>query len=152
MWIGKSNVHDSSASDHHCWISISISDQKLRPSGQSRQRGWRCIISHTLLRMVRWCIRLTRLTLVCEVIWYRLVQVRQNLKKKRLSGWRPAIAFLYLFLFHSLLRLTSFLSQNKNNHKRCRMFSCGKWEEVIMTVSRCCSQMSVSLIKVFSNC
>ena len=33
------------------------------------------------LRMVRWCIRLTRLTLVCEVIRYRLVQIRQNLKK-----------------------------------------------------------------------
>ena len=35
--------------------------------------------------MVRWCIRLTRLTLVCEVIRYRLVQlqVRQNHKKKR---------------------------------------------------------------------
>ena len=32
--------------------------------------------------LVRWCILLTRLTLVCEVIWYRLVQVRQNLKKK----------------------------------------------------------------------
>ena len=35
-----------------------------------------------ILRMVRWCIRLTRLTLVCEVIRYRLVQVRQNQKKK----------------------------------------------------------------------
>ena len=35
------------------------------------------------LRMVRWCIRLTRLTLVCEVIRYRLVQVRQNQKKKK---------------------------------------------------------------------
>ena len=33
------------------------------------------------LRMVRWCIPLTRLTLVCEVIRYRLVQIRQNLKK-----------------------------------------------------------------------
>ena len=31
--------------------------------------------------LVRWCIRLTRLTLVCEVIRYRLVQVRQNQKK-----------------------------------------------------------------------
>ena len=62
--------------------------------------------------MVRWCIRLTRLTLVCEVIRYRLVQVRQN-QKKDFSGWRPAIAFLYLFLFHSLLCLTSFLSQYK---------------------------------------
>ena len=68
------------------------------------------------LRMVRWCIRLTRLTLVCEVIRYRLVQVRQNLKKKDFSGWRPAIAFLYFFLFHSLLRLTSFLSQYKNKN------------------------------------
>ena len=36
--------------------------------------------------------------------------------KKDFSGWRPAIAFLYLFLFHSLLRLTSFLSQYKNWH------------------------------------
>ena len=35
------------------------------------------------MRMVRWCIRLTRLTLVCEVIRYRLVQVRQNQKKKK---------------------------------------------------------------------
>ena len=33
------------------------------------------------LRMVRWCIRLTRVTLVCEVIRYRFVQVRQNHKK-----------------------------------------------------------------------
>ena len=30
------------------------------------------------------------------------------------SGWRLAIAFLYLFVCHSLLRLTSFLSQYKN--------------------------------------
>ena len=36
--------------------------------------------------MVRWCIRPTRLTLVCEVIRCRLIQVRQNLKKKRLFG------------------------------------------------------------------
>ena len=33
-------------------------------------------------RMVRWWIRLTRFTLVCEVIGYHLVQVRQNLKKE----------------------------------------------------------------------
>ena len=32
-------------------------------------------------RMVRWCIRLMRLTLVWKVRRYRLVQVRQNLKK-----------------------------------------------------------------------
>ena len=35
-------------------------------------------------------------------------------QKKVFAGWRPAIAFLDLFLFNSLLRLTSFLSQNKN--------------------------------------
>ena len=35
-------------------------------------------------------------------------------QEKDFSGWRPAIAFLYFFLFHSLLRLTSFLSQYKN--------------------------------------
>ena len=64
------------------------------------------------LKMVRWCIRLTPLTLVCEVITYRLVQFRQSLKKD-FSGWRPAIAFPYLFLSHSFLRLTSFLSQRK---------------------------------------
>ena len=33
------------------------------------------------IKMVRWSIRLLRLTLVCEVIRYRLVKVRQNLKK-----------------------------------------------------------------------
>ena len=33
--------------------------------------------------------------------------------KKKISDWQPAVAFLFLFLFHSLLRLTSFLSQNK---------------------------------------
>ena len=81
---------------------------------------WRLLFTFDLrtlvpnLRMVRWCIRLTRLTLVCEVIRYRLVQVQQNLKK-RLSGWRPAITFLYLFLFPSLLRLSSFLSQYKKS-------------------------------------
>ena len=39
--------------------------------------------------MVRWCIRLTRLTLVCEVIRYRLVQVRQNHKKSFSLLWSP---------------------------------------------------------------
>ena len=64
-------------------------------------------------RIARWCIQQARLTLVCEVIRYRSVWVRQN-SQKDFSGWRPAIAFLYLFLFRSLLHLTSFLSQSKN--------------------------------------
>ena len=38
----------------------------------------------------------------------------------RLTGWRPAIAFLYLFLFHSLLRLISFLSQKQKSIERER--------------------------------
>ena len=63
--------------------------------------------------MVRTSIRLTRLTLVYKVIRYRLVQVQQNKKKDR-SCSRPASAFLFLFFFHSLLHLTSFLSQYKN--------------------------------------
>ena len=62
---------------------------------------------------VRWCIRLTHLTLVCEVIrcraWFK--SEKKTNKKKDFSGWQPPIAFLYLFLCHSLLRLTSFLSQ-----------------------------------------
>ena len=35
--------------------------------------------------------------------------------KTKIPGWRPSIAILYLFLFHSLLRLTSFLSQNQTS-------------------------------------
>ena len=64
------------------------------------------------LRMARWCIRLMRLTLACEVIrchWFKSDKILK--KKKKTSGWRAAIAFLYLFLFHSLLRHTSLLSQ-----------------------------------------
>ena len=38
-----------------------------------------------------------------------------KISKKDFSGWPPTIAFLYLFLFHSLLRLTSFLSQYKDD-------------------------------------
>ena len=60
------------------------------------------------LRMVRWCIWLTRLTLVCEVIRYRLVQVRQNLKK-RLFGL-AARDRLSLFLPLSFSPSSHFLS------------------------------------------
>ena len=43
-----------------------------------------CKIEKNEVGHFRWCIRLTRLTLVCEVIRYRLVQVRQNLKKNKI--------------------------------------------------------------------
>ena len=59
------------------------------------------------LRMVRWCIRLTHLTLVCVVIKYHLVQVWQNLNKKiktfglaarnHLSPSLPLLFSLYFF-------------------------------------------------------
>ena len=60
-------------------------------------------------RMVRWCIRLTRLTLVCKVIRYCLVQVRQNHKKKRLFGL-AARNRLSLFLPLSFSSSSYFLS------------------------------------------
>ena len=40
-------------------------------------------------------------------------------------GWRPAVTVLYVFLFHSLLPLTSFLSQNKSQF----LFLFGSWSE-----------------------
>ena len=47
--------------------------------------------------------------------WLGTARFKSNkISKKDFSGWQPAIVFLYLFLFHSLLRLTSFLSQSKN--------------------------------------
>ena len=55
------------------------------------------------MRMVRWCIRLTRLTLVCKVIRYRLVQVRQNHKKKKKKRYRTCCSLrtsLQLQLHH----------------------------------------------------
>ena len=42
------------------------------------------------LKMARWCIRQAHLTLVCEVIRYHLVQVWQNLKKKKKKHWWSA--------------------------------------------------------------
>ena len=63
-------------------------------------------------KMVRWCIRLTRLTLVCEVIRYRLVQVRQNLKK-RLFGLaaRNRLSLFLPLSFSSSSYFLSFLKQ-----------------------------------------
>ena len=55
-------------------------------------------------RMVRWCIRLTRLTLVCEVIRYRLVQVRQNQKKTfRVGGPQSPFSISSSFILSFVL-------------------------------------------------
>ena len=72
--------------------------------------GWSGGVS---VRMVRWCIRLTILTLVCEVIRYRLVQVQQNLKKKKKNTFWVGGPQSPFTIFLSLLRLISFLSQTK---------------------------------------
>ena len=69
-----------------------------------QRREWRGRDRETGLRtanptMVRQCIRLTRLILVCEVIRYRLVQVQQNLKK--------SLAKILLSLNHQRLKFWS---------------------------------------------
>ena len=55
-----------------------------------------------------------RLAETGKVIRYRLLQVRQNLKKRLFGLAARNRLSSYLFLVHSLLRLTSFLSQYKN--------------------------------------
>ena len=46
--------------------------------------------------------------------------ISKKKKKKKTSGRRPVIAFLYFFLFRSLLRFTSFCSRIKNlKHFTC---------------------------------
>ena len=66
--------------------------------------------------MVRWCIRLTHLTLVCEVIKYRLVQVRQNQKKTfRVGGPQSPFSISSSFIL-SFVLLPFFL--NTKNYSR----------------------------------
>ena len=74
------------------------------------------------LRLVRWCIQLTRLILVCEVISYRLVLVRQNLKtdlgfgvqcsfqKVALACFANQTWYFYVFIFVSFVLVLSGMS------------------------------------------
>ena len=65
--------------------------------------------------MVRWCIRLTRFTLCCEVIRYLLVQVRQNLKKKKtlqFGGLQSPFSISSSFILFFVLR--PFFLKTKN--------------------------------------
>ena len=73
------------------------------------------------MRMVRWCIRLTRLTLVSEVIRYRLVQVRQNLKKKKKDCGLAARNRLSLSLPLSFSSSSYFLSFSKTKIQTFRV-------------------------------
>ena len=64
--------------------------------------------------MVRWCIRLTRLTLVYKVIRYRLVQVQQNKKKTvRVRGPQAPFFFSSSFIL-SFISLPFFLNTKMN--------------------------------------
>ena len=74
-------------------------------------------------RMVRWCIRLTRLNLVCEVVRYRLVQVRQNLKK-RLFGLaaRNCLSLFSSSFILSFVLLPFFLNTKMKLGKVTRSF------------------------------
>ena len=102
-------------------------------TSQTRVKRVSRIHHRTILRrMVRWCIRLTRLTLVCEVIRYRLVQVRQNQKKTfRVGGpqspFSISSSFILSFVFN-----TSFLSQYKN---KTFSFCVVWWKKTIRSTS-----------------
>ena len=81
--------------------------------------GRRRSTSITHRRMVRWCIRLTRLTLVCEVIRYRLVQVRQNQKKTfRVGGPQSPFSISSSFIL-SFVLLPFFLNTKMITHHSC---------------------------------
>ena len=56
----------------------------------SRRRESNALAGYTGM-MVQWCIQLTRLTLACEIIRYRLVQVRQNLKITYTLYWQTMV-------------------------------------------------------------
>ena len=91
------------------------------------------LFRHFFLRFSRtWTKRylVTSQTRVKRVsrIHHRTILKSDKISENDFSGWRPAIAFLYLFLFHSLLRLTPFLSQNKINYL-FRLFN--TWENNI---------------------
>ena len=62
-----------------------------------------------------WCIRLTRLTLVCEVIRHHLVRVRQNLKRKGLFGLaaRNRLSLSHPLSFSSSSYFLSFSKQKE---------------------------------------
>ena len=71
--------------DAYCWTSFSIYYRKLEPSGWSRLRRWRCI-GRMAIPFWWWSLTVVylsnALTLICEAIRYRLVEVRHNPRKK----------------------------------------------------------------------
>ena len=95
-------------------IETDISNRNQIESGTMQQRK--------LYHMLK--IKTTKLEPMGQVTKQYLITSRTRVKRvsrihhrtkseNDFSGWRPAIAFLYLSLFHFLLCLTFFLSQNK---------------------------------------
>ena len=79
--------------------------EKEIKKGDCEPPTWKCflfeILSDLKMRMVRWCIRLTRLALVCEVIRYHLVQVPTKSPKKVFqSAWYLSSDFC-MYVYHS---------------------------------------------------
>ena len=91
-----------------------------------------CVCIWSYLKMVRWCIRLMHLTLVCEVIRHRLSQVWQNLKKRRQIGGPQSPLSLSLplsffsssnFISFSKQKLT-FRGRRKSSQKLAKRRTC----------------------------
>ena len=107
----RSSLHWLSCLGCLCWRPVSWNGKELMQKKDESKK-----FSFLFLRMVQWCIRLTRLTLVCEVIRNRLVQIQQNLKN--FSGWRREIAFQHPFSFILFFVLLPFFLNTKINHRK----------------------------------
>ena len=95
--------------------------------------------------MVRWCIRLTRLTLVCEVIRYRLVQVRQNQKKTfRVGGPQSPFSISSSFIL-SFVLLPFFLN-TKN------IFPSVSWCSAYTCITSCQQSLSHGCVPARKHC
>ena len=77
------------------------------------------------MRMVRWCIWLmaTHLTIVCEVIRYRLVKVQQNLKRKKKTVRVGGLQTPSLSLPFSFYSLSYFLPFSKQKSQQMLVFT-----------------------------
>ena len=83
-------------------------------TSQMRVQRVSWIHHRTFLRMVRWCIRLTRLTLVCEVIGTAWLKSDKVQKKKTLGlAAQNRLSLSLLFSFSSSSYLLSFSKKNQ---------------------------------------
>ena len=95
--------------------------------------------------MVRWCIRITRLTLVCEVIRYRLAQVRAKISKSLLG--LAARNRLSLSLPPSYSTSSYFLSFSIQKKKKIKLTVIVVTREGVPLQARQCSTAQHGLIR-----